>query len=203
MSIPENLLDIYVARKENPVIDHLMNLQSSSDPTIIFDTIEWFIERAIRQLIMNKQHKQNLNEDKITIEIIDMLKCSGVPAQHDTEIGGHTDISISIRDDFLWLGEAKLWKGATYILGGFNQLFTRYSTGIPKQNRGGILIYFYDKNAKSFMEKWKEKLSKEKTVDCGEIDGLNFCSEHQHKSTGLPFYIKHFAIPLFFDPEDR
>jgi len=129
---------------------------------------------------------------------------NGIPAQHDVKIGGHTDISVAMRDDFLWIAEAKHWKGQAWIFKGFRQLLTRYATGMPGQDHGAIIIYFLQEGPADLMGKWKSALSRRAKLTgmIEEVDELRFNSAHPHRGTGRTFNVKHFGVPLFFQPED-
>lgn len=199
----ETLRDFISFEDNNPCFKHARIALTSRDEGKIVESIEWLIKNAIRKLVSHKRHKQNLSEDAITVSIIEILEGGGLPFQHDTEIGGHTDISICIRDEFLWIGEAKLWEGPGSIYKGFKQLISRYSTGLPGELNGGILIYFYKRDVKKLMEKWANKMLEEENVTCEDIDGLDYRSTHVHPSSGLDFCIRHFAVPLLFQPEDK
>ena len=133
-----------------------------------------------------------------------MLNMNGIPAYHDVKIGGHTDISVEMRDGFLWIAEAKHWTGKSWVFKGFRQLMTRYATGLLGQDQGAILIYFEQEKPSDLLAKWRTALDglTELTGDIEEVNELQFNSSHPHKGTGRTFHVKHYAIPLYWNPED-
>lgn len=147
------------------------------------------------------------SEDRLTIEIKNMLSCMGYNSSHDTKIGGHSDLSVKKRN-WLWIAEAKIHNSYEYLLQGFLQLTTRYSLGGENNCEGGMLIYIKTARAKNVMDNWKnhlinnklEKISK--TYDC-PMNKLAFYSEHNHQRTDLTFKVRHIPFCLHFDPKDR
>lgn len=94
----------------------------------------------------------------------------GFDASHDTQYGGHCDIVVEGKDDFLWIAEAKIDTSNTWIFQGFTQLDTRYSTGMPGQDIGEILIYCRRPNATGVLESWLSYLAK-KRADLNVLEG--------------------------------
>jgi hypothetical protein len=168
------------------------------------------VERAIdfiaQDLSRTRHLRQHKSEDLLTTDVVTGLVLMGFQASHDTDIGGHCDVVVGGRDNFLWLGEAKTHKDYDWLYKGFQQLCTRYSTGLPGQDIGGMLIYCYNQNALEVMRKWRERLSSERTdlqVDDCEGNPLNFRSTHPHDVSGLPYRVRHVPILLYFKPEDK
>jgi cell pole-organizing protein PopZ len=117
------------------------------------------IDKVISQIQENPGVRQQDNEDRLTIEIVDQLRSLGHEASHDTKIGGHADIVVR-KNDFLWLGEAKIYQHNNNLWEGFLQLLTRYSTGDFNQENGGLLIYIRgQKDASSIMQKGSSLLT--------------------------------------------
>jgi len=165
------------------------------------------VDFACNELEQHKHKKQGLGEDAITLEVCSMLRMAGFQASHDTDVGGHCDIVIKGRDLFLWLAEAKEHSDYDWLDKGFKQLSTRYSTGVSGQDHGEVLIYCYSKNAKLMLEKWRDQLEarntdvKTKETGCG--NPLAFGSTHQHAASGLDFNIRHKAVALHWEPQDK
>lgn len=165
------------------------------------------IERALKliasEFAKTRSQRQDRSEDELTTDLVFSLKGMGMAASHDTDVNGHCDVTIEARDDFLWLGEAKIHSSYDWLLKGFRQLHTRYSTGLPGQNCGGMLIYFYNKDVKTIMDKWKSYLqSEEPSVNITTIDALTFDSEQTHQSSGLPYRARHVPFVLYYSPKD-
>lgn len=164
------------------------------------------VDFACNQLEQHKHRKQGLSEDAITLEICQMLNASGFQAIHDGDIGGHCDIVVRGKDDFLWLAEAKEHNSYDWLDKGFKQLSTRYSTGVPGQDHGEILIYCYVQNALAMLTKWREELESRHAMVSISVpvdEPLLFHSTHKHDSSGLDFYIRHKAIALYWSPRDK
>jgi hypothetical protein len=164
------------------------------------------VDLACNELEQNKHEKQGYGEDALTLEVCSMLKMLGFQAAHDDDVGGHCDIVIKGDESFLWLAEAKKHSDYAWLDKGFQQLSTRYSTGVKGQDHGEVLIYCFNQNAKALLRKWREELvarnasvtTEEST--CG--NPLLFCSIHQHAASGLDFHVRHKAVALYHDPKD-
>ena len=155
------------------------------------------------------QNPDNKKEDRITMEIVRLLRRSGYDASHDTDHRGHSDLHVKsglTGEDFIWLGEAKIHNSYDYLWEGFNQLTTRYSTGDFNQAEGGMLIYIFRKNTASVMSKWKEHLQTKYPEDLQIEDcqrrSLSFYSSLCHEASGLPFRVRHMPLILYFNPQD-
>ncbi len=179
--------------------DHCSRLKIV-EAAIDFISTEYTKNRHLKQL---KHDDVKKSEDEITIDIVMSLKMMGFNATHDTQYGGHCDIAIETNDGFLWIAEAKIHSGYDWLLSGFEQLDRRYSTGIAGQNAGEILIYCYQQNSIDVLKNWEKHLrEKRDDVTCKrcESEMQVFRSTHTHKSTGLPFHIRHKMVPMYFNP---
>lgn len=134
------LHDMLHRAHSNPAHDIQLRIQSAETHAQILEQLERALKLAINHLVKNRKYKQASCEDALNTDLVSMLSMNGIPAKHDVKIGGHTDISIEIRDDFLWIAEAKHWRGQTWIFKGFRQLMTRYATGMPGQDHGAVII---------------------------------------------------------------
>lgn len=169
-----------------------------------YTAIRSALDDAINQIQLNRHLKQGLSEDQLTIEICQMLVALGFDARHDEQIGGHCDIVVKGKNQFLWIAEAKKHSDYNWLSKGFLQLSTRYSTGVAGQDQGEIIIYCFTRDAKNVLEKWHQKLQNDHP--CVAIfnpsteNPLEFWSQHHHESTGLPFKVRHKIVALHFDP---
>lgn len=169
--------------------------------------VQKLVDFACNELEKNKNKKQGLGEDAITLEVCSMLIIAGFQAAHDEHVGGHCDIVVRGKELFLWLAEAKEHSDYTWLDKGFQQLSTRYSTGVKGQDHGEILIYCYNQDAKALLGKWREELKARnvgvttKDATCG--NPLLFSSKHKHAASGLDFHIRHKAVALYWDPKDK
>lgn len=165
------------------------------------------LDSIIQTLQKNRELRQKDGEDRLTLDIVNLLSQAGYNASHETKIGGHVDIIVNFRK-FIWFGEAKIHSSYPYLLKGFKQLCTRYTTGDINQDNGGILIYIKkQKNASEIMKRWGQYLSDQNldgysSTPC-PIRPLAFFSTHVHDVSGTPFKIRHMPVLLHFDPQDR
>jgi len=180
---------------------------------LVADTHEAFlelVEQAIdwiaQEFAKTRQHRLDRDEDGLTIDLVTTLKSMGFQASHDTAYGGHCDVVVEARGDFLWLGEAKIHKGYDWLLKGFQQLDTRYATALPKQDHGGMIIYCRQSRADQMMDKWASHLSAARpdvAVQARGDGSLIFHSEHTHDATGRRYHVRHLPICLHFAPKDQ
>jgi hypothetical protein len=165
------------------------------------DAIDWIIQEHTK----TRQHRQGRGEDALSIDIVTELKALGFDASHDTQYGGHCDIVIEARGNFLWLGEAKVHDAYDWLLKGFQQLDTRYSTGIPGQDAGGLIIYYFGQDLANVMQIWEQRLARARPdvqISICKNNPLIRNSVHIHKNSGLPFHVRHTPVNLHFKPED-
>jgi hypothetical protein len=164
------------------------------------------IDQVISQIQKNPELRQKDTEDRLTIEIVNLLGSLGHEASHDTKTGGHADIVVT-KNDFLWIGEAKFYRGNNYLWGGFQQLVTRYSTGDSNQENGGLLIYILNKDARSIMQNWQNYLLEQSLPDLSvrpcKMKSLAFISTHKHERSGQAFHVRHIPVMLHFAPTDK
>jgi hypothetical protein len=200
-----SLRDLKMMGRVDPTINRFLD-------RILVERYDEFIEAlyqdfdCIITLIQeNAELRQEDSEDRLTIDIKNQLNCMGYSASHETKHGGHTDLLIR-KCNYIWIGEAKIHSGYDYLWKGFLQLSTRYSTGDIDQMNGGMIIYIFNKNTRSVMEKWQNHL-KENHPSCDikacEKRPLAFFSTHIHEKSGNPFLIRHMPVMLYFDPKDR
>ena len=164
------------------------------------------IDKIISQIQENPELRQDDNEDRLNIEIVDQLRSLGHEASHETKINGNVDIVVR-KNDFLWLGEAKIYRGNNSLWEGFLQLTTRYSIGDFNQENGGLLIYIREEDASSIMQKWQKYLIEKSLPDFSyrpyKMKSLAFISTHKHERSGQPFHVRHIPVMLHSDPKDK
>jgi len=132
------------------------------------------------------------------------LKAMGFQASHDTQYGGHCDVVIEGKCDFLWIAEAKIHSSYDWLLSGFEQLDQRYSTGLPGQDAGEIIIYCFGARLDRVMSEWETRLvgaRPDVSIDRSVTEPLLRRSTHTHKATGGKFRIRHKGITLYFNPK--
>jgi hypothetical protein len=166
------------------------------------------IDTAIVHLQENAHLTQKDSEDRLSMDLLGKLHVLGYDATHDTGVRGHCDLTVR-NNGFTWLGEAKIHDSYDYLLEGFNQLCTRYSTGDHASAAGGVVIYIRQRAAASVMSKWKDHLKENADVptiavaECAARPALAFFSEHEHEVSGLPYKVRHMGVCLHFQPKDK
>jgi len=198
-------------------LEQLILLADTKTPTSI--CIAWMtattheqrlnlIERAIdwiaQSFTTTRQNRQDRSEDAITQDIVQSLESMGIDATHDTQFGGHADIAVRGRDEFLWIAEAKIHRDYAWLLQGFEQLDKRYTTGLPGQDAGEMIIYHYRENTRQVMASWIDHLAEKRpdvTIEQESSDPLARRTRHIHNGSGLEFKIRHKAISLYFNRE--
>lgn len=191
-----------------PGIGNLPNrmLASSYDDFVI--TLYKDIDVIVAKMEENPELLKNDTEDRLTVDVKNQLCAMGYDAFHEAKIGGHADLVVKKQaTNWTWIGEAKVHKNYKWLLKGFQQLTTRYTTGGYNNCQGGLLIYIRNANAKNVMEKWKDYLEKQnnikglKIIPC-RVNPLSFYSKHNHQRSGSPFKIRHLPFILHFNPQD-
>lgn len=165
------------------------------------------LEQTISLIEKNASLHQKDGEDRLSIEIINILTGFGFIARHDEFINGHSDIVVTYKK-FMWIGEAKIHSTYDYLMEGFVQLCDRYSIGNEDDCEGGLLFYVKGNNTLNVVEKWKETLLASKihglTVSqCNTRSYLSFYSVHKHPKSGLPYKVRHIGVILGFEPKDK
>lgn len=165
------------------------------------------IDLSLRRMAENPELRKDRTEDELTIELIGLLRQLDIDAHHEAKIGGHCDISIRGPSDYLWLAEAKRDnQGLDWLFKGFQQLNTRYATGLPDHDQGGLILYLYAADMRSRMAAWQGHLGANLTeiafAQC-EKNQLSFISTHTHERSGLPYKVRHIPLSLYFAPKDK
>lgn len=166
--------------------------------------IDEAVPAALRILAENPELHHEHTEDQLTILVISMLTAMGFQASHESKVGGHCDVNIRAKFGWLWLGEAKKFENDYgWLLKGYQQLFSRYTTGEVNQDHGGLIIYSIVARIDRTMIRWREKLLNEGICQCEDVDAasLSFISTQEHDRTGRPFNVKHYPVSLYFAPK--
>lgn len=167
------------------------------------DLVENAISHEVSRISMRKNDLVDLSEDALTSVLVLALEALGLQAS-SSRVGGNCDVTIFYRDDYLWIGEAKIFSGVAHVWDGYQQLTTRYATGMPSHNRGGMLLYCQKARATELLAEWRAALRAE-VPDADDRDGslpLTFVSTSRYLTHEMPMTVTHFAFPLFHDPQD-
>jgi hypothetical protein len=175
---------------------------------VFADCVEKAIAWSILQLGQNPKESQNRSENSLTAEIVGHLRNMGFTTEFDGTVGGHCDIIVKFGTLYQWLGEAKIYSSYKWLLKGYLQLVTRYSTGQENEDRGGMVIYFKTKDLPGTMLNWAKALSAYKGKSRKDITTVSatppacaFLSTQPHKRTERDYRVKHFPVALHWDPE--
>ena len=194
-----------VGREE--LADRLHHAFEDGQDDDFVDNLYIQIDKILGNFEKNPELHQHDSEDRMTIEIANGLNLIGYNVTHEEKIGGHADLSVKHRNGWLWIGEAKIHSDYGYLWQGFQQLTTRYTTGNDNQNAGGLIIYIRNKNAKSVIDTWKERLNTNYGIQefspCPKRESFSFFTRHVHSRSGIPFNVRHMGVVLGFDPRDR
>jgi len=172
------------------------------------NVLEIDLLECIKMMEEDPKVREKDGEDRLTAELISMLRSRAYDSSHDEMIGGHSDIVVRHAKGYLWLGEAKVHGTYDYLLQGFHQLCTRYSRGTPDSDKGGLIIYARNQNVGSMIAKWRAHLPSAEVEglqidDCALRQQLGFRSTHKHGSSGRDYKVWHIGVVLHFDPKDK
>lgn len=168
------------------------------------------IDRAIDQCAVDMarfpKETGDQSEDQLSIMLILQLKRYGFSASHDATSGGHCDIVIEENPDLLWLGEAKKVTGKqnAHISSGYDQLMDRYSTGLPSQDKGALVIFCNAARIDEILESWSKHLVQKYEgveIELYDKDNVFFRSRSIHHKTGRQYNVRHKPISVFFAPK--
>jgi hypothetical protein len=169
--------------------------------------LERAMDWVVAQLCENPKDFQARGENDITREIVVLLRAMGFTVGFDATVGGHCDIVVTF-GDYQWLCEAKIYTSYAWLYKGYLQLLTRYSTGQPDQDRGAMLIYFLCDGMQGRMTKWCDALTGRRQKDGRQVTAAaiakpasSFRSEQSHPRTGRIYSVKHYPLPLHWEPE--
>jgi hypothetical protein len=179
----------------------LMMASSAND---ILAQVDPAIDHILQKFARTPKERQDRSEDGLSMDLITSLQTLGFQASHDTTTGGHCDIVIDGRYDFLWLGEAKKHRDYDWLLKGFNQLDARYATATKNQDRGGVVIYHYGPRVDEIMNSWEEHLKTHRTdveISPRNKGDLEMNTSHVHKRTGRKYHVRHVIVSLYWDPK--
>lgn len=160
------------------------------------------LEKVILRIEMHPIHREHDDEDRLSLEIVNLLHFLHHNASHDTSFSGNCDICIEeTHQGFRFLAEAKFDYSNTHIMEGFRQLADRYATRAFKD--GGLLIYCREGKSADVLQKWKrylnrkENRTKEFSLNFTSNIGSNFFeTTHNSKSTGEIFTVRHIVVAL-------
>jgi hypothetical protein len=163
------------------------------------------LDESLKYIIQTRELRKNEGEDRTTADIIGQLLGRNYDAKHDEKHGGHCDIVVSHPSGYLWMAECKIHGAYDYLKQGFDQLCTRYMSGISNADHGSLIVFVYNKDAKSVVEEWRQRLGQHgygeyADADCPNWKELGFVTTHRSVGAGRLLKIRHTSLPLHFAP---
>ena len=198
------LRDLQLMARGNIAWETSLALIAATSADDILARVDPAIDHILQEFSRTPKERKDRSEDGLSIDLITSLKHFGFQASHDTTTGGHCDIVIDGRFDFLWLGEAKIHSGYDWLLQGFNQLDSRYATAIQGQDRGGVVIYHKGPRVDQVMDGWAEHLANERpdvTIEPRKAGDLVMNTRHVHERTGREYHVRHVIVSIHWSPK--
>lgn len=180
-----------------------LSLATAGSAADILQQVDPAIDHILQEFGRTPKERQGRSEDGLSIDLITSLKHLGFQASHDSTTGGHCDVVIDGRFNFLWLGEAKIHGAYEWLLQGFNQLDSRYATAVNNQDRGGVVIYHYGPRTDRVMDGWAAHLARERpdvTIAARQPGELVMNTRHSHRRTGREYHVRHVIVSLYWNP---
>lgn len=195
--------------KFHPVFSATFSRFAPRDEQNFVDILYQDIDGIISRLQDQAKIIHSESEDQITLRIISCLDMyESYSVTHDGFVNGHCDFVVTHKSKgYRWLGEAKLDNGPAYLIGGFDQLITRYEAG--ERKHGGLLIYMQGRApAAQKMLYWMDQLHtrcdpqyEHAYGSCCERRQFSYYSEITHPKSGLPYLIRHMPVMLNWSPK--
>lgn len=196
------LHDFLLIARTDPLGDLRYRLMMAKHNADYLGIVQDALRYSLNLMVENRRHKQGLEEDALNVQIVENLQMAGLPAKHDVKYGGHTDVSVRLGIEFLWIAECKLWKGCAWAFSGLKQL-GRYTSGLDGQERNALILYVFDPDAGKLLKKWRLRLAKlaSRVKRVEDVKSLSFTSVHAHLSTGTDLFVSHIAVPLYWNSD--
>lgn len=197
--------ELQLMARGNIALETSLALIAATSADDILARVDPAIDHILQEFARTPKERKDRSEDGLSIDLITSLKHFGFQASHDTTTGGHCDIVIDGRFDFLWLGEAKIHASYDWLLKGFNQLDSRYATAAKNQDRGGVVIYHKGPRVDRVMDGWADHLAKERPdvkIEPRNVGDLLMNTRHVHERTGREYHVRHVIVSLYWNPKE-
>jgi len=179
--------------------DYLNLITAATDEEFDVALIPFF-QKAIDHMESNSKNFRLLGETGLTAAFVGCINGFGLLATQETNSNGHVDVIITgylCTPKQKRLGEAKLYDGYVYHVGGLKQLLG-YMTG---RASGYLLNYVRKKNivthVKTLRDEMDVKLPCQQSGSCTDHKLMwSFCSVHNH-SSGEQVKVSHIGFNLF------
>ncbi len=158
------------------------------------------LTKTVNHLESNSKNFRDLGETGLTAVFVGSLSGFGLRVTQETNSNGHVDLTITgylSSPEQKRLGEAKLYDGYAYHIGGLEQLLG-YMTG---RASGYLLNYVRKENIAKLVKKLREemdnKLPSRQSGACSDYSlKWSFCSQHTHNS-GEQVKVTHIGFNMF------
>lgn len=158
------------------------------------------LAKAVDLLESNSKNFLDLGETGLTAAVAGSLSGFGLNVTQETSSNGHVDITITgylCSPEQKRLGEAKLYKGYTYHVGGLQQLLG-YMTG---RASGYVLNYVRKKNIAVLIQGLRKEMDEKRPLQqadtCADHDlRWSFSTAHNHVS-GEQVRVSHISFNMF------
>jgi hypothetical protein len=158
--------------------------------------------KAVDHLESNSKNFVTLGETGLTAALAGSLSNFGLRVTQEENSNGHVDVTITgyvCRPEQKRLGEAKLYDGYGYHVGGLKQLLG-YMTG---RDSGYLLNYVRRKNVATLVKQLREEMDRQRP--CAQTDTCtnlgvkwSFVSVHRH-SSGEQVKVSHISFNVYSD----
>ena len=201
MNSSENSLLKYVEiiKRKAPEYLDLLTADNQKDFEIAFDSV---LEKAVTHLEKNKKNFDSLDEVGLSAVFAANMSIPGLTVAQEMHSNGHVDLTFEADHCMparTVLGEAKIYDGPSYHVGGLQQLLGRYTTG--RECRGLLIVYVRKTDIKALLEKLRKTLDTDlplaqegPTED--HVLKWSFLSKHKH-SCGEDLQVCHVGCNLF------
>ncbi len=202
MSNPADSAVSLVNRIERKAPEYLDLLTAETDAEFekAFDAV---LGKAVAQLERQKTNFVELGEVGLTGALAMALSIPGLTVTPEPHSNGHVDLMI-VADhcvpERIKLGEAKIYDGPQYHLGGLKQLLDRYTTG--REGRGLLIVYFRKADIAGLVKKLREQMDADvpcaqqgKTMD--HILKWSFLSTHKLTTGDDGHEVSHIRCNLY------
>jgi len=188
-----------ILKRKAPETLDLLTAQNDEEFEIAFDAL---LQKAVEQLEENKADFKELNENALSSTLAMALRMPGLEVLREAHSNGPVDLTIIVNHCAKTrkkLGEAKIYRGPAYHIGGLEQLLGRYTTG--RESRGLLVVYFRVKDIAGLVQKIREEMDGKlpvyqqgKTRD--HTLKWSFLSTHLH-SCGENLEVGHIGCNLY------
>ncbi|WP_225072165.1 hypothetical protein [Desulfuromonas sp. CSMB_57] len=188
-------------QKKAPEYLDLLTAETDADFEQAFNAV---LATAVSWMERNKKSYQTLDEVGLTSVLAARLSIPGLTVSQESHSNGHVDLFI-VADhcvpERIKLGEAKIYDGYSYHIGGLKQLLGRYTTG--RETRGLLIVYVQKKDITGLIKKLRGRMNTERPCSQGRdtadhVLKWSFLSEHFH-SCGENLEISHIGCNLYVD----